>query len=64
MVNTYGAQAKAVAQNSINTGNALQENIIDYVSQSVRNDSTYEIGLPVAIKTIDGNNVTFATVKE
>ena len=64
MVNTYGAQANAVAQNAINTGNTLKEDITDYVVQSVRNDSTYEIGLPVAIKTIDANLVTFATVKE
>ncbi|WP_202971803.1 hypothetical protein [Cognaticolwellia aestuarii] len=64
MVNTYGPKAKHVAQNALNTGNTLQEDITEYVGQSVRNDTTYEIGLPVVIKTIEGNQITLNSIKE
>ena len=63
MINTYGPQAKNVAQKAMTTGNTLQEDITDYVVQTVKNDTTYEIGFPLAVKTIDGNQITFNYIR-
>lgn len=64
MVNTYSAEASEIAINSFKTGTTFQEDITKFVVESVRNDTTNEIGLPVAVKTIEGNRVTARFFKE
>ncbi|MDG3397598.1 hypothetical protein [Vibrio parahaemolyticus] len=64
MKNTYGAQARMIAQNAFNTGTTFQDDITDFVVSAVRNDTTWEIGFPVVIKTIDRNEVKFKSIKE
>lgn len=58
MVNDYGPEAIALAKESLHSGNTLQEDMTNFVFQSVKNDTTNEIGLPIAVKTIEGNLVT------
>ncbi|WP_333797935.1 hypothetical protein [Rheinheimera sp.] len=63
MVNTYSTEALEIARNSFRTGTTFQEDITKFVVESVRNDNTNEIGLPVAVKTIEGNSVKQEFIK-
>lgn len=64
MVNTYSEEASEIARNSFKTGTTFQEDITKFVVESVRNDRTNEIGLPVVVNTIEGNRVTAQLFKE
>ncbi|ALO40964.1 hypothetical protein [Pseudoalteromonas phenolica] len=63
MESVYGSDINQVAKAALSTHN-YKENITEFVAQCVREDETNEIGLPIAIKTIDGNRTTKEFIKE
>jgi hypothetical protein len=64
MESTYGVAARAIANASFSSGIEFQENITQFVVQSIAADTTYEIGFPVAIKSIKGNHLTSKYIRE
>ncbi len=57
MVNSYGEQALEIAHNGMNNELNFREKMTDFVVKCVKEDSTFEIGMPVVVKTLDGVSV-------
>jgi len=64
MEGTYGDSLRAVAKDSIENGDSLEGNLLAFATQCIREDQTFEIGMPVIHKTIQGNHVTKEVYKE
>ena len=58
MENTYGEPLREIVTDSIENGASLEESLLAFAIQCIKEDQTFEIGLPAIHKTIQGNHVT------
>lgn len=64
MENTYGEALRSLVTESIESGGLLEDDILNFVIKCIREDQTYEIGMPAIHKTIHGVHVTKNTYRD
>ncbi|PMG27809.1 hypothetical protein BCU94_18820 [Shewanella sp. 10N.286.52.C2] len=57
METTYGEDAVQVAQKSMKVGLNFKERMTDFVVDCAKTDMTFEIGMPVVLKELEGVSV-------